>query len=53
MVHKVPENFNISDFDVFHSTLVDMGQEERVESSYEEGSSEDGRMSQLLLVVAH
>ena len=22
MVHKVPENFNISDFDVFHSALV-------------------------------
>ena len=22
MVHKVPENFNISDFDVFHSALL-------------------------------
>ena len=22
MVHKVPENFNISDFDVFHSALI-------------------------------
>ena len=22
MVHNLPENFNISDFDVFHSALV-------------------------------
>ena len=22
MVHKLPENFNISDFDVFHSALM-------------------------------
>ena len=27
MVHKVPENFNISDFDVFHSALVNMYQQ--------------------------
>ena len=23
MVHNLPENFNISDFDVFHSALMD------------------------------
>ena len=45
MVHKVPENFNISDFDVFHSALVRISLQARLLCVGQSKSSDEGQLT--------